>query len=99
MSDFNLKGTKNVDGRTRNQGGKRELTPKASFIPAQGNALGLFVRRIFGALKARLIRQRCRTNEAGLWPALHRLNSNESRALPWAGMNQAFGLPSSRGES
>jgi hypothetical protein len=67
---------------------KPSPTPKASLIPAQGNALGSRSQKPSGALKARLILTR---DEAGRWPATAK-TGDEPRALPWAGMKQAVGL-------
>src|SRR5207249_4170218 len=72
-------------------------TPTASFIPAQGNALGSLVKHDAGALKARFIGPPVggdmeNMDEAGRWPATNKLIGDEPRALPWAGMSQAFGL-------
>ena len=51
-------------------------TPKASFITAQGNALGSWSQKPSGALKARLILIR---NEAGRWPATEKRAMNPGR--------------------
>ena len=67
-------------------------TPRASFIPAQGNALGSWPKEPSGALKARLI---LAWHEAGRWPATAK--GDEPRTLPWAGMKQAVGLKTAGG--
>ena len=51
-------------------------TPRASFIPAQGNALGSWPQRPSGALKARLI---LAWHEAGRWPAAAKRAMNPGR--------------------
>lgn len=66
---------------------RNSATPTASLIPAQGKILGSPDPRPLRALKARFtsaMRQAVglRTNA----------NTRHPRALPWAGMNEAFGL-------
>ena len=51
-------------------------TPRASFIPAQGNALGSSPQKPSGALKARLI---LAWHEAGRWPATAKRAMNPGR--------------------
>ena len=51
-------------------------TPRASFIPAQGNALGSWPQKPSGALKARLI---LAWHEAGRWPATAKRAMNPGR--------------------
>ena len=82
-------------------------TPRASFIPAQGNALGSSAPKPISAESAihpssyqpPASHSASVPNvsfielyEAGLWPATEYLLDDEPRALPWAGMKQAFGL-------
>jgi len=91
------------------QGGRRDRqeTPRASFIPAQGNALGSSAQNPISAESAihpssyqpPASHSASVPNvsfmelyEAGRWPATEYLWDDEPRALPWAGMKQAFGL-------
>ena len=82
-------------------------TPRASFIPAQGNALGSSAPKPISAESAihpssyqpPASHSASVPNvsfielyEAGRWPATEYLLDDEPRALPWAGMKQAFGL-------
>jgi len=91
------------------KGGRCDMweTPRASFIPAQGNALGSSAQNPISAESAihpssyqpPASHSASVPNvsfielyEAGRWPATEYLLDDEPRALPWAGMKQAFGL-------